>query len=142
MPEELKNKVRKTFELGIKFLKEDGRTSPMAFFYTNYENFCIDPLDFSNKSKTLKKLRLISKESGALMVIIMCNIFMGDLDGPRPSQAPNKRRAIFVYGKNKHDNFGIAKEYEVDKTNTVKLGKKTIYDKDQMQGPIPVSKDK
>ena len=136
MPEELKNEVRKILELGIKFLKEDGRTSPMAFIYTNHKNLFVDNLDFSNKPKLMKKLRLISKESEAYMVIIMYNIFMGDLYGPRPSQAPDKRRAIFVYGKNNDDNFGIAQEYRTDRTNTVKLGRKTIYGKDQMQGPI------
>jgi len=136
MPEELKNEVRKILELGIKFLKEDGRTPPMAFLYTDHGNLCVDKLDFSNKPKMMKNLRLISKESEAYMVIVMSDIFMGDLYGPRPSQSPNKRRAMFIYGENKHNNYGIAQEYKTDKTNKVKLGGKTIFDIDQMEGPM------
>jgi hypothetical protein len=127
MAGKLETEVEKILEIGVKFLKEDGVISSMAFFHTSKGKFTIDRIDFRDKPKSKKLLKKIAKKHNASMVITITSALVSKLRGSLSDPPYPPKTVIFAYGETKTESFGICQEFECDKNGQIVFGNRIFF---------------
>lgn len=134
MKYDIESAVEEIMNLGIELLEMDVVRVCAAIFFTPKGKYCIDRLDFRNKSKEIKFIKEVAEEYEASIVVVMDNAFIDFTQVL--SQSANQRIFLLVYGEDKTTNYGIAQEWTLGKNMRIKLGKKTVFPKGHAIGPV------
>lgn len=137
--ETIRDLAERMLKQGIGKLKRKGWIRPRAFILADNERVYIKPLEFSDnpvdRLAVAHQLREIASTVRAKAILFISDVFFtNNLYGPRPSQAPDRREAIFVYGEDTKGNFAIMQEYEWTLKNKIKLRQKRVSEDDDTIG--------
>jgi hypothetical protein len=115
-------------ESAVKELKGEGTVLPRVFFFTDegkiYSSL-IPWADRQGKFQARADAVLLAKKLEAKRLIFLADAFVSDINGPRPSEAPNQKEVICLIGEDGNDIFGILQEYRRKrKGKRIKMGKR------------------
>ncbi len=129
---ELKEIADDIMESAVNELRKTGTVIPKVFFVTDNGSMYVAPIpwkDDQGKLQARAEAALLAKKLEAKRLIFLADGFMGDIDGPPPSQAPNRKEALLLIGEDGNDTFGILQEYRrKHKNKRIKMGKRVKWD--------------
>jgi hypothetical protein len=119
-------------ESAVKELEETGTVSPKFFFFTEdgkMYGVSIPFADDQDKPRVRAEVAVLAKKLEAKRLIFLSDVFVGDIDGPPPSEAPKRKEAISLLGEDGNDTFHILQEYRRKrKGKRIKMGKRVETD--------------
>lgn len=129
---EFKEIADKIMDSAVKDLKDGHRISPQLFFFAEDGKRYALPMAWSDDQGKLQaraEAALLAKKLEAKRLIFLSDAFAGDINGPPPSQAPNRKEVLCLIGEDGNDTFGILQEYRRKrKGKRIKMGKRIKLD--------------
>ena len=131
----LETEVQKHFDISVQCILHHGKLNSKVYLYTDEGLLFKDPFDFSNRELAKRTIKSMIVKTTAEMVIIIYQAFLSNSLNIPPSKAPDRRKAICVYGETREGCFVLYQEYESNGTHGSMLGEKIIV-KDMFYGNL------